>query len=180
MTVIFTACAASSLISVAPSGPVRNLVATTEPTASHTAAINVSWVPPVLDDRNGVLTGYRVTYYPTDGTAPSNVLYVSYDDLNSNDGQERERSVLITHLDGHRPYDVIVSACIDVEDGKPCGPETAVFVHTLETSTMRVYLSRMLRVYYASRFYSTRGWSRHSRYHRIIAIHGARQLDCTH
>ena len=133
------------LNSAAPSGPVRSIIAVTEPTASHTAAINVSWVPPTLDDRNGVVTAYRVTYYPSDGSAPSTVRFVSFDDLESNDGQENARSVVITNLDGHRPYEVFVSACVDLDDGKACGPDASVLIHTLETSTMHLFADKIFR-----------------------------------
>jgi hypothetical protein len=117
----------------APSGPVKSMFAVNEPTASHTASINVSWAPPTLDDRNGVVTAYRVTYYPIDGSSPSTVFFMSFDDLNSNDGQENVRSVLLTDLDGHRSYEVFVSACVDLDDGKACGPDASVRIHTLET-----------------------------------------------
>ena len=72
--------------------------------ASPTSLI-ISWSPPPKDDRNGVILGYNVTYYPL--LAPMNVTETSVN----------ETFVVIPDLEIYTEYSVSVAAFTAVGTG---------------------------------------------------------------
>ena len=107
------------LIFIVPSSPVRDL--TTSTTQQNATSILVSWRVPILNDLNGVLLNYSVTYSGIEIDTTTRVIYLS----NPGFG---DQSITLTELQEYTTYSIVVAPFTIV--GK--GPDAIVTQRTNE------------------------------------------------
>ena len=97
---------------VAPSAAPSGFTVTTKTSTSITA----SWQLPPVDDRNGVITGFKL-FYKKKGSSGSST------QLNTNSGSTLTK--VVTGLDEYTEYEFQVLAYTSIGDGPKSNPKSA-------------------------------------------------------
>ena len=101
---------------IVPSSPVRNLTTSTE--GLNATSIFVSWEVPILNDLNGVLVNYSISYFGIEIDTDLRVIYLS-------DPNENTTYTLIK-LQEYTTYSISIAAYTEV--GK--GPDAVITQRT--------------------------------------------------
>ena len=104
-------------IRLVPSSSVRDL--TTSTTQLNATSILMSWKVPVLNDLNGILLNYSVTYSGIEIDTTARVVYLSNPDFG-------DQFFILTNLEEYTTYSINISTYTDV--GK--GPDAIVTQRT--------------------------------------------------
>ena len=103
-------------ILIVPSSPVRNLMTSTK--GLNATSIFVSWEVPILNDLNGVLVNYSISYFGIEIDTDLRVIYLS----NPNEN----RTYTLINLQEYTTYSISIAAYTEV--GK--GPDAVITQRT--------------------------------------------------
>ena len=103
-------------ILIVPSSPVRNLTTSTE--GLNATSIFVSWEVPILNDLNGVLVSYSISYFGIEIDTDLRLIYLS----NPNEN----RTYTLINLQEYTIYSISIAAYTEV--GK--GPDAVITQRT--------------------------------------------------
>ena len=103
-------------ILIVPSSPVRNLTTSTE--GLNATSIFVSWEVPILNDLNGILVNYSISYFGIEIDTDLRVIYLSNPNGNT--------TYTIIKLQEYTTYSISIAAYTEV--GK--GPDAVITQRT--------------------------------------------------